>query len=231
MSVGGRDQGISRRPPALGVVEFWFLRLHPRARLPTARALLTPDELDRAGRFRFEVDRDRYVWARWALRRILGLYLHCDPAEIRFKSGVYGKPSLSFPFGPNLGFNVSHAGGAMAVGIVSGAEVGVDLEPLRRLEVSQFTAIALSPTETSSVTQSPNRSQAFIETWTRKEAYLKAVGRGIGIDLTKVTTGGEAADNGWRVISLRPCRGYVAAVACPADIRELRCVEATKYLG
>src|SRR5205807_3837537 len=55
---------------------------------------LSNDEIARANRFCFELDRDNFIVARAFLRIITGYYLRADPCELRFDYGKHGKPLL-----------------------------------------------------------------------------------------------------------------------------------------
>ncbi len=143
--------------------------------------LLSEDEVSRADRFRFARDRDRYVAGRGVLRTVLGGYLRRDPASLEFQYGRFGRPEL-----PELSFNVSHSGDSALVAVASGGDIGVDIERLRpepaREEVAER---FFSPSEVASLRSLRAEEQpgAFLACWTRKEAFIKALGHGLSLAL------------------------------------------------
>ena len=169
--------------PGKGEVRVWTLSLDGDA----ARAVdfLSPDEKSRAERFRFDGHRQRFVCGRAGLRRVLGACTESDPASLEFRYGSHGKPALT-AF-PQLGFNLSHSGGRAVIAVAIGAKVGVDLEHVRL--VPRWETIAqrnFSTAEYDALAELPReiRDLAFFVCWTRKEAFVKAVGGGItGIGL------------------------------------------------
>jgi 4'-phosphopantetheinyl transferase len=187
---------------------------------------LTEDEQARANRFRLARVRDQFVAARGRLRELLGCYLGISPRTVPILYADAGKPHLPPEFA--LEFNISHTDG-MALFAVGTTRVGVDVERDRpipdadglvsrffsRREIAEFQAIP------------PLRRQAaFLRAWTRKEAVLKAIGRGVqSLDYCEVTfadgeppavrsiEGDASAGDRWQLITWEPAAGYLAAVA------------------
>ncbi len=159
--------------------------------------LLSTDERERAARFVYPRDRDRFVAARSLLRRVLGAWLDAAPADLTFAYTDFGKPFV--PGAPDdLAFNLSHSGDAVLVGVLSGEPIGVDIEALRpladmpALARTVFTAAECAGLEPF---DDDTRSQArFYRQWTRKEAVLKALGRGFSIDPKAVEIGAARSD-------------------------------------
>jgi 4'-phosphopantetheinyl transferase len=149
---------------------------------------LSLDENQRALRFRFERDRNRFVVGRGVLREILGTYLQIDPEKVDFNYGPQGKPYLKEPSGYALGllyFNVSHSAD-QAIYALGLGEVGVDLEVVRPIpEMQALIDQYFSVAERSAFgSVSPDQKlKAFYNCWTRKEAYVKACGDGFLISL------------------------------------------------
>lgn len=147
-----------------------------------AQSLLSPDEVARAGRFRFERDRHRFVAARAALRGLLADHLGESPAALRFVYGAQGKPALAMK--PGCRFNLSHTGGwgLVALDLEGGnAQVGVDIEGLRAMPDAlalAATALHRQDVDALQMLAAPLRSHAFLTAWTRGEACLKALGTG-----------------------------------------------------
>src|SRR5258708_7381983 len=146
------------------------------------RALLSQDELNRASRFHFEKDRTAFILARGFLRTMLGRYL--DGEEVHFVYGSYGKPALDRA-GPS--FNLSHTNGLVMLGLTLENGIGVDVERIRPIENRDAIAERyFSRSEYGQVLS----DEAFFQCWTRKEAYIKAVGGGLSIPLRSINTAG-----------------------------------------
>jgi 4'-phosphopantetheinyl transferase len=193
--------------------------------------LLTTDEQHRADRFYFPKDREHFVVARGALRRILGRYLDTDPKHLRFSYTAFGKPALTDATGgKELRFNVSHSKGMALYAITRGRDLGVDVELLREdFEGLEIAHHFFSRREVATLNALPDelRTRAFFNCWTRKEAYIKARGEGLSLPLDRFDVSlvpGEPAAllrtrhnpqeaSRWDLQELFPGRGYVAAIA------------------
>jgi len=186
---------------------------------------LASDENERARRFFFERDRNRFVTSRGTLRELLGKYLSCLPKEIEFEYSSQGKPSLRKQ-GPGrpIRFNVSHSHGLGLFAFARGHNLGVDVELVRSdFGGEEIAARYFAPQEIEELRILPPslRAEGFFLCWTRKEAYIKARGEGLQIPLDSFCvslTPGEIAQlysadaMRWSVRSLRPDRGYVGAL-------------------
>jgi 4'-phosphopantetheinyl transferase len=161
---------------------------------PGLAHLLSADELARAARFRRAVDRDRYVAARGLLRRLLAERAPQSPAEIRLEIGPQGKPALADPGG--VAFNISHSGRDALFAFSTEGQVGVDLERVRPLDPLALAASCFSVAERAELGELPaaRRLGAFFDGWVRKEAVIKADGRGVslGLDRFSVALAGDA---------------------------------------
>lgn len=171
---------------------------------------------------------------RGLLRRILGQYLGCQPEQVRFGYGPFGKPALlETPSTGKVSFNLAHSAGLVLYAITRDQEVGIDVERLRPIEeMEQIAERFFSSGERRALQALPaqQRQEAFFTCWTRKEAYLKALGSGLARSLAEFEvslTPGEPArlvhvDNEpeeaarWVIHSLTPAAGYAAALALPA---------------
>lgn len=153
-------------------------------------ALLDAEERERAARFRFARDRERYILGHGFLREQLARLAGIGPAELRFARGEFGKPAL---IGHGLRFNFSDTKDAVLVGAALGQEIGVDVETVERdvnhLEVAHhyFTAGEIGELRGDAASK-----RRFLELWTRKEAVLKASGVGIMDDLRALRVNGAA---------------------------------------
>lgn len=192
---------------------------------------LTADERQRAERFRFEKDRRHFVAAHGGLRSVLGRYVEREPGRLRFHQNPYGKPALTDETGgASLRFNLSHAADVALCAVTSGREIGVDVEFIREdfagLDIAER---FFSPKEVETLRALPAeaRPHAFFNCWTRKEAYIKALGEGLSHPLHTFTVslapdepaallydeGEPAAAQRWTLKELPLEEGYVAAAA------------------
>lgn len=196
------------------------------------RAVLAPDELERAGRFHFARDRDRYIAARGALRTILGGYLGAAPDEVQFEYNAHGKPRLRPPAAGSrqVFFNISHAHALALYAVTCSREVGIDVEFVRPdLAEGHIAERFFAAGEVANLRGLPASEQtlAFFQCWTRKEAFVKARGEGLSLPLDRfeVSLGpGQPAAllrvadapqevARWALYALAPGPGYVAALA------------------
>jgi 4'-phosphopantetheinyl transferase len=216
-------------PIAVGEVHVWLAMLDRLGRRPSS-SVLSPDEQDRAARFVFARDRQRFVAAHVLLRRLLAPHLHTTPGEVRFSADRNGKPTLSgYAHAPS--FNLSHSQDAMVLAISRGGEVGIDIEAVRALpEAEKIAARFFAPGEIEALRSLAldERERAFFTCWTRKEAFVKAVGGGLrqALDSFEVTlrpgeparlvhhAAGIGFEAGrWTLSELPAVAGYVGALA------------------
>jgi 4'-phosphopantetheinyl transferase len=171
-------------------------------------SLLTPDERARAARFAFERDRRRFIVGRARLRQLLGARLGAAPQSLDFVYGAHGKPALARRAERrDLRFNLAHHEGVAVYAFAEGAEVGVDVEAVRRLEDADDVAQrCFSPAE-----HEVCRTCGFFYCWTRKEAFVKALGCGLSRPLTDIDV--TAAPPGWKLRSFVPGPGLIGALA------------------
>ncbi|MBU6399949.1 MAG: 4'-phosphopantetheinyl transferase superfamily protein [Verrucomicrobia bacterium] len=172
-------------------VHLWRLRLNPPVDgLAELARNLSPDERERAARFRFERDRARFTAARGLLRSLLADYLARPADQLRFVYGPRGKPALAPMCNPvGLRFNLAHADGLAVYAIARHREVGVDLERVRPIhDMHLVAARCFSIRECAQLRSLPRHLQtpAFFNGWTRKEAVLKALGEGVATEVRRV---------------------------------------------
>ena len=192
---------------------------------------VTPAEESRARRMGSPRRRREFLVCRAALRRILGGALGVDPLVVPIREGAHGKPQL-VPRGPSLppmGFNLTHSGDRFVVALALGLDPGVDVELIRpRRSLDLLARHCFSPAERRAVAGDPDPMHAFYRVWSRKEAVIKADGRGvsIGLDRFDVSVGEPAAlldarwtgaapgeATRWSLRSLDAGHGYAAALA------------------
>ncbi|HET9217258.1 MAG TPA: 4'-phosphopantetheinyl transferase superfamily protein [Terriglobia bacterium] len=167
-----------------GIVDVWLLsaRLDANDRA-SCGAVLSFDERERARKFRFSIDQDRFIVGRAGLRQVLSQYCAQDPAMLLFQSGSHGKPLL-VQQSLKVKFNVSHAGAYVLIGIAEDVECGVDIEqPHARISEQQIATRFFCPRE---VEWMGRAELGFARLWTMKEAVMKAVGWGLTIPLNAI---------------------------------------------
>lgn len=210
----------------------WSACLEPeRYSLSTLQRTLSGDEMDRAEKYRFAVDRDQFIAARGLLRMILGRYLGTPPEQLEFCYSAYGKPSLDIELGgTSLEFSVSHSSSWVLFAVTRGRQVGIDIERIRSLpEVQALVERYFSSAEQAAFRALPSEQQplAFFRCWTRKEAYVKAKGQGLSLGLDRFVVSlapGEPARlldvdedqqeaSCWSLHELSPGPDYVATLA------------------
>jgi 4'-phosphopantetheinyl transferase len=211
-----------------GEIDVWISELDTLApRFDELQAVLSTDELARASRLHFDRDRCRFICARAILRILLGRYTGWDPRALRFEYGTRGKPRLA---NATLSFNLAHSGELAVYGLARNARMGVDIEACRPIpEMREVIARCFSLVERRAWESLPvsQREEAFFACWTRKEAYLKAIGDGLwtplhsfDVNLVPGETPSVVAIEGsctaaarWQLFELHTAPGYVGAVA------------------
>ncbi|MGH8772735.1 MAG: 4'-phosphopantetheinyl transferase family protein [Burkholderiales bacterium] len=211
----------------------------PEAVWASAR-LLSDAERQRANRFALDRDRRRVIVARAPLRELLAARLGVEPETVELTYGAHGKPALARRFAElDLRFNISHSGELAVYAFAAGREIGIDVKKTRILRDADDIAarfFSRREIETYHALEPRDRPQGFFNCWTRKEAFVKALGDGLSHPLDRFdvslapgkpakilrveSTPGDHC--GWRMESFCPASGLVAAVViesgrCNAD--------------
>jgi 4'-phosphopantetheinyl transferase len=194
---------------------------------------LSLEEMGRADRFHASVHRRDFVVGRGLARAILGRYLRVSPERFEFAHNAYGKPFL--PDSP-IKFNLSHAGRLALYAVARGREVGVDIERIR----SDFDCEAIAERFFSERERGmlralapESRHRGFFYGWTRKEAFIKAIGQGVSFPLDQFDValapdtpaallrirGDAQAAAPWRVLDLDVADGYAAALVVEGPVQ------------
>jgi 4'-phosphopantetheinyl transferase len=193
-------------------------------------SVVSPDELERAGRFSFEDDRHRHLLSSYATREVLSRYLRVSPGGIPIAITAKGKPHLK---GEGIRFSVSHSR-SVAVVAVARARVGVDVEEMDtgfpHAEVAERFFSEEEAHAVRAEADPQRRAALFFSYWTRKEALLKASGEGLHADLKCVDFSaaqkgeGSWMDHGgarWAVAELGPERGVFCSLALEGELRRV----------
>lgn len=206
-------------------------------RLANFSAVLSADELDRASRFRFDQDRNRFVAAKGILRLLVAGLLRIEPASVRFEMGKHGKPFLG---AGEFEFNISHSDRLAVFAFSKSSAVGVDVECVsRKVEYKSVAEKFFCKAEFEKLVSLPpaQLELGFFNCWTRKEAFIKAVGEGLSypLDRFEVTLkpdeeavfieieGITPQPHEWGLRSFVPEEGFVGALAVNGEIQSLVC--------
>lgn len=207
--------------------------------IPELLPLLDNAERDRASRFVFERDRFRFIVGRARLRQALSARLNVRPEAVQLVCGKRGKPALARPFASsNLQFNVSHSGDLAVYAFAYGHQIGVDVEAVRMLgDADGIAARFFSPRENEAylALDAADRPLGFFNCWTRKEAFIKALGDGLYHPLDSFDVSLAPAESasilrigdilgdqcGWRLYSFVPLSGYVGAIVIESPVRQV----------
>ena len=236
MELPNVEWAMPSRPPVIndGKVHVW------RADLPDFAdkeselfRLLSVDEQQRADKYHFEKDRLSFVIRRGMLRVILASYLDQHPAQIGFKYNNFNKPALEV--NTQIFFNASSSQNVAIVAVTPEKRIGVDIEFLdEKFPKMEIAERYFSPDEVSSIRDLPRELQtaAFFECWTKKEAYVKAIGDGMSHPLPNLVISSKEPDSlsvdslckearGWSITSFVPETNYIASHAYEAGQQEI----------
>jgi 4'-phosphopantetheinyl transferase len=212
-------------------IQVWRLSMEDSAAAGSSfLEVLSKEERDRAGQFKFEKDARHFAASRACLRVILSNYLGAPPQDLQIEHGEYGKPRLRRSAFGDVRFNLSHSGNLTLLSVALGREVGLDIEKIRPFPDAQHIAgrfFTSAEQEALRHLAGKDLERGFFRCWTRKEAYLKARGRGVGLGLDRFEVPlapdrepelrhlddelGDARD--WWIMDLEPGPGYVGALA------------------
>jgi 4'-phosphopantetheinyl transferase len=231
---------LSSPPPLLrGEVHFWRVLVPETEGIPAHWAgLLTAEERASAARKRIPLDARRTLTSRACLRLLLARYLAVRPDAIAFTANATGKPRIAAPaVAPTLEFNVSHSGAWVVFAFARGLPLGVDVECHRELEFSELVNSFFSPEERATWATIPSADHlgAFFSAWTRKEAYLKAIGVGLSKSLDSFTIAFDSgptseliwcasdasAPQRWVIASIDLAPDHACALAVPSAVTAL----------
>jgi 4'-phosphopantetheinyl transferase len=218
-----------------GTLHIWTVALAGDGEVSGLFSLLSADEQARARGYQLAADRARFTRCRAALREILARYTGLGASGLRFDYGPHGKPALA---GSAIAFNVSHSGDLAVIAISGEGPVGVDVEQVRPVEGMEAIAarfFSLEERDALAALAPDERTHAFYQAWTRKEAMLKATGHGLSraLDHDTVSLGADVAPRvlavagapgevaTWQVAEVGLGAGYVGAIAWQGDERAI----------
>jgi 4'-phosphopantetheinyl transferase len=200
-------------------------------------AILDNKEKQQAQRFKFNKDRNCLICSHAILRILLSKYLACVPKSITYEYNQYGKPMLSNN-NNKLHFNLSHSHQKAIIAITKDNPIGIDIEYMQtKQSLAEIAKRFFAAQEYHEYKQLPNKQKihGFYNAWTRKEAFVKAIGEGIThplknfvVNLTPGTNAKilsiknhETAPQDWQLHSFTVAEKYCAALAWEGTTKQL----------
>lgn len=219
-------------------LHIWHISLiQSQATIETLANHLDENEKAKAEKFRFKTDRLNYIISHGAGREILAEYLDCLPSVIQFEENDYGKPFLR-ENKKKIYFNLSHSHEIALLAVSKKRQVGVDIEFIRtNFEEINIVEQIFSTPEIETLQSLPKnlKTKAFFDCWTRKEAFIKAVGQGLSFPLKEFSVTFSPFEEArlsleniflktesWRLIKLNVADNYAAAAAIEAKKTETK---------
>lgn len=186
---------------------------------------LNPEEQIRSERYYKEKDRNRFVICRSILKFVLAAHTKLDVNNINLDYQINKKPYLASH--PSLHFNVSHSE-EFAVIAISRNLVGIDIEyKAKDLDFNNLLPDIFNNNEILDIQNAANKEYAFYSLWTRKEAFVKALGKGIDDDFKNIPclNGLHNIDSAllkttenWQVYGFDLAENYLGAIAVQSSL-------------
>jgi len=193
--------------------------------LDKLKTVLTPAEIERGNKYHQLKDSQRFTISRGVQRHILARYLNIPPEQLRFEIGANKKPYLVNAGGEGITYNITHSDNWIILAIAL-SPVGADVEKIDPgFPYQDILGEHFSTAEVNFINQQ-NSSQRFFLLWTRKEAFLKATGQGLGEHLkitasldgdNTLTPSLTGAHKNWQVSSFK-LGDHFGSVACGSAI-------------
>ncbi len=222
------------------IVHVWYCDLKVSgSRLARYTELLSPDELSRAQRFRFTRDKQNFIVARGVLRVLLGHYCQCPANKLSFHYAEHGKPYLQTQHNfNNVTFNLAHSHDISVYAFMRYHAIGIDIEYIQR-NIDELTLAKqfFAKEEYQQLVRLSQEQQhrGFFNGWTRKEAFIKALGDGLFYPLNRFVVsltpeqpakvisidGDEQAAQAWTLAEFTPKTNYVGAIASNRNIETI----------
>jgi len=212
---------------ATGEIHIWSTTLVlNHAREQFGLALLSPDEQARAARFVRPATSQRFIIARSFLRQILSLYVNKPASEISFSYNEHNKPAINYPHTTRVQFNLSHSDDRLIIALTMDFAIGVDIEKIKDSFNPAIVKRFFSIEEQQALETSAEPAIFFYQTWSRKEAVLKALGKGLFAPPAEFSAPKEqqiiTLENAdWSVLSLSIDDHYAAALASNQSITKI----------
>ena len=187
---------------------------------------LSISEIEKANNFKFEEDTFRFILGHGLTRRILGKYLGIFPSKLIFNYGDSGKPQVENTE-QNIFFNISHSNEFVAIIFSKIRLIGVDIEHIyKNKENEKIVGNFFDKKEVEAYfnLKDSQKIEAFYRYWTCKEAYVKAIGKGLNCSFKSfnvsniysksITIKGKGIESEkWNIKTFNHGEKYVGAVA------------------
>ncbi len=193
---------------------------------------LTAEEQQRAARFRFAQHRRVYILTRALEKTVLSHCTGMPHEQLAVQRDRWGKPRLA-PCHGKLYFNISHTDDWVVIAVAQAGEIGVDVEcSRRRVDIAGVARAFFHPDEYQALQQldESRRSEYFFSLWTLKEAWIKAIGKGLAQSLrtakfdlttaTRIMVSGEHTEH-WQFRLLRLDASHVLALCMPLAVQHM----------
>ncbi|KDO35496.1 hypothetical protein SPRG_00343 [Saprolegnia parasitica CBS 223.65] len=178
-------------------VTAWYIDAGAWAPTPdvwsTLLAYLLPVEREKVQRFRFAKDQKFALLSRLLQRHLVHTAFGTPFDAIHLDRTPHGKPSWPDCPSPTWNYNVSHQERLVAIASADSVRIGVDVvcvtdKPSHVTTESFLATFAafFGPREWAQIHASPDPLRRFFHLWSLKEAYVKALGVGVGFDLLRV---------------------------------------------
>jgi len=199
---------------------------------------LSTEEQTSANRFKFSQDAHSFIASHAILRLLLSRYLAIQPQHISFQQNQYGKPFLTQK--TEIEFNLSHTKNYALIAINKNEPVGIDIEYTKRNKMGYLDLAKrfFSAYEHTTLQSLPKAQQTlgFYHAWTRKEAFIKAIGQGIAFNLNQFDVtlapqtptqllaiqGSTEKAQHWQLESFYPVEDYCGAIAWKGKPKTLK---------
>ena len=201
-----------------------------------AAGLVTNNELAIASRYSSARAKMHYLAGRALVRHALTQTAHYNPRHIHIVLGENNKPVLANNTNEvQWHFNISHSGDLVACALAS-SKIGIDIEMISH--TADYLSIArahFSDEEASWVAAKPaSINERFVALWTIKEAYLKAIGIGLAIPISRVMTAGVKLRSclvfsedvlgwyKWHCRLMKPASGYWLSICYESGLEKIK---------
>jgi 4'-phosphopantetheinyl transferase len=219
-------------PPAIlpRIAQVWSSPVEDTQWVSMCHGLLGEDEKERARRFVKDEDRARFTAGRGLLRLLLGKVSGTEPAALALYPDDHGKLRLPSP-GAGISFNITHSGDSVLCVLTREGDIGVDVELVREVEDLAATgSFCLAERERQwAFAIADSRCHRFFTLWTRKEAVVKAAGKGLSLPLKEIDVlGGTVTTQGkreWYLSTFVPAAGYIGALATSIPVESIMFLE------
>ena len=213
-----------------GYTHVWYAQLDKfESKVDFCFHLLSLEEKNRVEKFKFDNLRRDWILTRGLLRVFISNYLKFDPKKIEFEYNEFGKPFIvPNSESKNLSFNLSHSDGVVVFAFTRHKQVGIDVEKIGGvLNFPEVIELVFHNFEKEWFSKIPTnkKNEIFYKLWTSKEAYIKAIGKGLSFSPNKVSLELDSEENlifkdiacekdltKWKLVSFKPFPDYISSI-------------------